>query len=55
MKSQLVLLVGVTCGSAFVLAQPGDEKPTWHADWPTAQRFAKREGKPIFAVMACKH
>ena len=55
MKTQIVLLVGVACGTAFVFAQPSEEKPMWHADWPTAQRIARREGKPIFAVLVCKH
>jgi hypothetical protein len=55
MTAQIILLVGLTCGAALAVPQPADEKPMWHADWATAQRIARKEGKPIFAVMVCKH
>jgi hypothetical protein len=56
MKKQLaLLLVGLTCSAALVFSQPGEEKPVWHSDWPTAQRIAHQENKPIFAVLVCKH
>ena len=56
MKTQIALLLVVMMGGAALLcAQPAEEKPLWHADWPTAQRIARKEGKPIFAVMVCKH
>lgn len=49
MKSSFALLVvGLTFGAA-------EEKPIWHKDWPTAQRIAKRENKPIFAILVCQH
>lgn len=43
--------------SLFILlcAQHTEEKPHWHADWPTAQQIARKENKPIFAVIVCQH
>jgi hypothetical protein len=56
MKTQLALLViALSCGPALLASQPAEEKPIWHADWPTAQRIALKTNKPIFAVMVCKH
>ena len=54
MKTLIVLLIGMTCGTR-AFPQASDEKPTWHADWASAQRSARKQGKPIFAVMVCKH
>jgi len=54
-KPIALLLVAMTGGAALLCAQPAAEKPNWHADWPTAQRIARKEGKPIFAVLVCKH
>lgn len=48
----LILLAGLT---AFLPAQPAEEKPIWHEDWLSAQRAAKAANKPIFAVLVCKH
>ena len=45
----------VMLGAALFVGPPPDEKPVWHTDWQTAQRTAQRDGKPIFAVLACKH
>jgi hypothetical protein len=56
MKCRLILLlVGLSCSAGLLANQPADEKPIWHADWPTAQRTAAKANKPIFAVMVCKH
>ena len=56
MKSWCPLLVaGLAFGSALWSAQPVEDKPTWHADWATAQRIAKRTNKPILAVLVCRH
>ena len=56
MKTQTaLLLVGLTCGAALFSSQPAEEKPTWHTDWPSAQRVARQTNKPIFAVLVCKH
>ena len=56
MKLQLVLLaIALTCGAAFVFAQPDAVEPVWHTDWREAQRQAQKANKPIFAVMVCKH
>ena len=56
MKSQLVLLVVcLSGGAAMLLAEPAEEIPVWHADWPTSRRLAQKANKPIFAVMVCKH
>lgn len=56
MKMRLALLVaGLACSAALVSSQPGEEKPIWHADWPTAQRLARQANKPIFAVLVCRH
>ena len=54
MRLPLVLfLAGLGCGAA--LAQSAEDKPTWHADWATAQRLGKQANKPIFAVLVCRH
>jgi hypothetical protein len=56
MKTPIVLLMA--CASLAVpllLAGPAEEIPHWHADWPTAQRLAKKANKPVFAVFVCKH
>jgi len=50
-----LLIVGLACSAAVFPSQPAEEKPVWHEDWPTAQRIAKRDGKPIFAVLVCRH
>ena len=55
MKMQIPLLVVLTFAAAMWSSQPVDEKPVWHNDWPTAQRIARQTGKPIFAVLVCKH
>ena len=56
MKSSFALLVaGLTFAAALLASQEAEEKPTWHKDWPTAQRIAKRESKPIFAILVCQH
>lgn len=57
MKTQLALLVSaLSCGAALLASQPAaEDKPIWHADWPTAQRIALKTNKPVFAVMVCKH
>ena len=47
-------LIALTSAAIFS-APPAEEKPVWHADWPTAQRLAKQANKPIFAVLVCKH
>jgi hypothetical protein len=52
MKPSIALLVA---GLALTALQDTDEKPTWHKDWPTAQRIAKRDNKPIFAILVCQH
>jgi hypothetical protein len=49
------LLMCLTFGAALFSAQPGAEKPVWHEDLATAQRIARRDGKPIFAVLVCRH
>ena len=51
----VLLLVGLTYSAALFSSQPVEEKRVWHADWPTAQRIARKENKPIFAVLVCKH
>ncbi len=55
MKSACVLaaLALLAIGS-FALSIP-DEMLTWQTDWARAQRIAQRDGKPIFAVLVCKH
>lgn len=56
MKSPILLLTFCAAlGVPLVLAGPAEEKPTWHADWPTAQRIAKKSNKPVFAVFVCRH
>jgi len=56
MKSTIALLVAGLSFAAVLLAdQDAEEKPTWHKDWPTAQRIAKRTNKPIFAILVCQH
>ena len=56
MKSPLLLLsLCIGIGASILLAGPTDEKTTWHADWPTAQRIAKKLNKPVFAVFVCRH
>jgi hypothetical protein len=52
---KIALLVVFACCAALLAGQPAEEKPLWHADWPTAQRIALKTGKPVFAVMVCKH
>jgi hypothetical protein len=52
MKSSIALLIA---GLTLAALQDTDEKPIWHKDWPTAQRIAKRDHKPIFAVLVCQH
>ncbi len=39
---------------ALLLAAPPDEVH-WHSEWRAAQRIARQEGKPIFAVLLCRH
>ena len=52
MKTHLALLIVVLLGgTALMFAQAAEEKPLWHADWATAQRLARKAGKPIFAVL----
>ena len=41
--------------AASIYAQPAADKPVWHEDWPSAQKIARRDGKPIFAVLVCRH
>jgi hypothetical protein len=55
MQTKTALLVGLAFCAALLASQPADEKPIWHADWPTAQRIALKTNKPIFAVLVCKH
>jgi hypothetical protein len=56
MKSSCALLVAaLTFAAALFASQESEEKPVWHKDWPTAQRIAKRENKPIFAILVCQH
>ncbi len=50
-----LFVIAASCGAALLCAQPAEEKPVWHGDWPTAQRSARQEGKPIFAVLVCRH
>ena len=50
-----LLVVGLSSGAALLSSQPAEDKPVWHADWPTAQRLARKEGKPILAVLVCNH
>jgi hypothetical protein len=40
---------------ALLISAQGEPKPTWHQDWPTAQRLAKQTNKPVFAVFVCQH
>jgi hypothetical protein len=55
MKNTFVMFLScVTCG-ALSFAQPAADKPVWHEDWASAQRDAKRDGKPVFAVIVCRH
>ena len=49
------LVAGLAYGAVLWSAQPADDKPTWHADWATAQRIARQRNKPIFAVLVCRH
>ncbi len=51
----IVMLVGLPCAVGLLASQPSEEKPVWHAEWRTAQRIAKQENKPIFAVLVCRH
>lgn len=39
---------------ALLLAAPAEEVH-WHSEWRAAQRVARQENKPIFAVLACRH
>jgi hypothetical protein len=55
MRSQYLLSLFLMLAAWGFPRQSADEKPSWHVDWPSAQRAAAREGKPIFAVLACKH
>lgn len=50
-----MLLVVLTCAAALGSGQPAEMKPHWHADWGTAQRIARKDNKPIFAVLVCQH
>ena len=51
----LMLIAGVSLSATLVLAGLSEENPFWHADWPTAQRIAKRTNKPIFVIFVCRH
>ena len=56
MKTPILLLAACALiGVPFLLAGPAEEKPIWHADWPTAQRIAQKANKPVFAVFVCRH
>ena len=56
MKSSFALLiVALAFGTALLASAQDEMKPVWHKDWPTAQRLAKRDNKPIFAVLVCQH
>ena len=39
---------------ALLLAAPSEEVH-WHSEWRAAQRIARQENKPIFAVLVCRH
>ncbi len=55
MKLACVLVaLALSAIASLALSMP-DEMPIWHSDWARAQRIAQREGKPIFAVLVCKH
>ena len=54
-RTMILLIAGLACGAGLWSAELTDDTPVWHADWPTAQRIAKKTNKPIFAVMTCKH
>ena len=49
------LFVALTFAAVLLAEQDAEVKPTWHKDWPTAQRIAKRDNKPIFAILVCQH
>lgn len=48
-----IALVAATLFCAAAL--PGTDAPVWHVDWRTARRIARKENKPILAVLVCKH
>ncbi|MBI2809186.1 MAG: hypothetical protein HYX68_29745 [Planctomycetes bacterium] len=56
MKTGTILLcAGFGYAVGFWSPAHAQEKPIWHADWPTAQRIARQTNKPIFAVLVCRH
>lgn len=50
-----VLSAVLMAAGAAPVSPTGANKPVWHTDVAAAQEQARRENRPIFAVLHCGH